>query len=128
MEPADYLPYVHSFRAVAIVAVVGAHLDLVWSATWGSRVAQSIIDNGTVLFVFIAGLLFQHRSTGFKYLRYLRTKLFNVIVPYFVSSLPALGFQYVRHLGIYSPHAHHVFRNPVATTALALRSNSSPNE
>jgi peptidoglycan/LPS O-acetylase OafA/YrhL len=120
MEPADYLQDVHMFRAVAIVAVVGTHLDLDWPPGFASRMAESLITNGTVLFIFIAGLLFQHRSRTFAYLNYLKTKLLNVIVPYFVSSMPALVYQYVRHLGIYSPHAHHMFRNPIATAALAL--------
>jgi len=48
------------------------------------------LGNGSVLFVFIAGFLFQHNSHKFRPARFIHSKLCNVIVPYLVWSVPAL--------------------------------------
>lgn len=87
------LAYLHAFRAVAIVFIVLGHCVRVfdWSST--PRVELFLLDlleNGTVLFVFIAGYLFEYLSDRYEYRSYLSAKLRNVIVPYLIISIPAL--------------------------------------
>jgi peptidoglycan/LPS O-acetylase OafA/YrhL len=86
-----FLPYVHGFRAIAILFVVGAHS--IWVLNWHDNPATEafladFIENGTVLFVFVAGFLFEHLESGFRYRSYLLKKLRNVVSPYLVISTP----------------------------------------
>ncbi|MDP4254341.1 MAG: acyltransferase, partial [Bacteroidota bacterium] len=53
--------------------------------------------NGTVLFVFIAGYLFQHLSRKFEYKDYLRKKLQNVMLPYLIVSAPIIVYRLMAH-------------------------------
>jgi surface polysaccharide O-acyltransferase-like enzyme len=50
----------------------------------------TLLDNGTVLFVFIAGFLFQHLQDRFNYIPYLKKKFQYVVLPYILVSLPAI--------------------------------------
>ena len=45
-----------------------------------------------VLFVFIAGYLFQHLSNRFDIKKYYLSKLQNVVIPYLIISIPAILF------------------------------------
>jgi len=88
-----FLRYVHNFRAIAIVIIVAGHAVV----TLGQEAHPQqmdflldLLDNGTVLFVFIAGFLFEHLSRKFEYRSYLRKKFLNVIVPYLLISAPAI--------------------------------------
>lgn len=101
-----FLPNVHSFRALAIVAVVATHAlyDLQWmdkERVW-AKVAVSVVQNGTVAFVFVAGFLFQYLMGRFRYPTYLMTKLRFVILPYVIVSLPYVFLQKARHFGIFA--------------------------
>lgn len=106
-----YLADVHSFRALAIFAVVATHVTdyLQWddSSALAKNLALSVFQNGSVLFVFIAGLLFQYLSAGFDFRRYLSNKVRFVFVPYLVASLPTLAHQYTRRFGIFAPSVYH---------------------
>lgn len=117
-----YLADVHSFRAFAILAVVATHVTdyLEWgeSSKLGKNLTLSIFQNGSVLFVFIAGLLFQYLSAGFDYRRYMSNKIRYVFVPYLFASLPTLTHQYVRKVGIFAPSIHH--GSGLRTIAVAL--------
>jgi probable poly-beta-1,6-N-acetyl-D-glucosamine export protein len=117
-----YLADVHSFRAIAITAVVATHVMdyLGWENSPGPArdVALSLFQNGSVMFVFIAGLLFQYLSRDFSYRRYLGTKVRYVFVPYVVASLPTLAHQYWRKFGVFSPQIYH--GNPLRTVLSAL--------
>ena len=101
-----FLSEIHSFRAVAIIAVVMTHVvDLLsWPLppSLTERLIYSVAQNGTVLFLFVAGFLFQHLSAGFNYAHYLRGKFRNVIVPYLVISLPIIAYQYLHQSGIFA--------------------------
>ncbi len=80
-QPTGFLPYLHNFRGIAILYIVAFHC---WSSFgWGShdlekQVWNSLIVYGTVLFVFIAGFLFQHLSgranRSFSFSVYLKKK------------------------------------------------------
>lgn len=88
-----FLRHVHNFRAIAITIIVAGHvLDLLNRESDPRTVdfLLDLLDNGTILFVFIAGFLFEHLSGRFRYLPYLRKKLLNVIVPYLLISIPAV--------------------------------------
>jgi surface polysaccharide O-acyltransferase-like enzyme len=87
------LTHLHAFRAVAILFIVAGHCVRLFD--WGDtpRVELFLLDaleNGTVLFVFIAGYLFEYLSGKFEYRSYASTKLRNVILPYLIISVPAL--------------------------------------
>ncbi len=88
-----FLNYIHSFRALAILFIVAGHsIDaFIWKDNYDtSRILRIFISNGSVLFVFIAGYLFQHLSARYETKKYLVTKLKNVITPYVIISIPAI--------------------------------------
>ena len=92
-----FLRHVHSFRGLAILFIVAGHVlhkttQLTdWQQHRGLVIALNVIlANGTVLFVFIAGFLFQHLSHRYSYRPYLKNKLTNVILPYMILSVPAI--------------------------------------
>jgi len=94
----EFINYIHNFRGVAILFVVAGHLLLEWQPHAPiHRFMEVFWENGTVLFVFIAGYLFQHLSRKFEYGSYLVKKLQNVILPYFVVSLPIIVYRLVTH-------------------------------
>ena len=100
-----FLSYIHSFRAVAILFIVAGHCVYLfeWEGHWIESVLRSVFQNGTVLFVFVAGFLFQHLSGRFEYRRYLKSKLKNVIAPYIVVSIPMLAVQYLTSRSSFDP-------------------------
>lgn len=88
-----FLGYIHSFRALAILFIVAGHcIDaFVWDGAEDlERGLRIVISNGSVLFVFIAGYLFQHLSHKFETKKYYSSKLKNVITPYIIVSIPAI--------------------------------------
>ena len=92
-----FLNYIHNFRGIAIILIVAGHSLCVWSdcpqKVW-KDLFTIIMKNGTVLFVFIAGYLFQHLSQRFEYKDYLKKKIKFVILPYLLFSIPALIVRY----------------------------------
>ncbi len=92
--PREYLSYIHNFRGFAIILIVGVHLiiALPWSGIPQVKNAiYSFTNNGTILFVFIAGFLFYYLSSArFTYWEYLIKKIKFVILPYLIISIPAL--------------------------------------
>lgn len=101
-----FLSNVHSFRAVAILFIVAGHCIYLFEwqgAELTERLLKSVLQNGTVLFVFVAGFLFQHLSGRFDYRKYLRSKLRNVISPYVVVSLPMILLQWQTSRGSFDP-------------------------
>ncbi|MCX7097281.1 MAG: acyltransferase [Methylococcales bacterium] len=88
-----FLGYIHAFRAIAILFIVAGHsID---AFDWGDqqeteRILRICFSNGTVLFVFIAGYLFQHLSPKYETKKYFIAKLKHVLVPYIIISIPAI--------------------------------------
>ena len=82
------LNYMNVFRAIAIIIIVGGH-------TFGGncanpfikKILSEIFENGTALFVFISGFLFQYLSDRFEYVNYLKKKVINIIAPYIITSI-----------------------------------------
>jgi len=87
-----FLGYIHYFRALAITFIVAGHaIDaVVWSNVELGRLMRILLSNGSVLFVFIAGYLFQHLSDKLSGRKYFTSKLTNVILPYLLVSIPAI--------------------------------------
>lgn len=96
--PRKFIRYIHDFRGVAIIYVVAAHILVKWSE--GSIVGRSmevIWQNSTILFLFIAGYLFQHLSNKFEFKDYLVKKFQNVISPYLILSFPIILYRVMYH-------------------------------
>lgn len=94
--PKKFIGYIHNFRGVAIIYVVGAHILLNWqSGSVTHKILDIILQNSTILFLFIAGYLFQHLSAKFEYKDYLVKKFQNVISPYLLLSLPVIVYRLI---------------------------------
>ncbi|MET0243618.1 MAG: acyltransferase [Flavitalea sp.] len=90
----EFISYIHYFRGVAICFVVAPHVLLAWEAdSQLYKFFRVLWENGTVLFIFIAGYLFQHLSHRFEYKDYLKKKVEGVILPYFIVSIPIIIFR-----------------------------------
>ena len=89
-----YLGYIHYFRALAIFFIVAGHsIDFfTWSDNQQNieRALRILISNGSVIFVFIAGYLFQHLLVKYQHKKYFIGKFKNVILPYILVSIPAV--------------------------------------
>jgi len=97
-----YLSYVHNLRGIAILYVVGGH-SRAFLPEWlahpeVNRVFDTFIDpsegNGTVLFLFIGGFLFQHlNQENFVFKKYIERKFKVIILPYLLISIPLIIFR-----------------------------------
>ena len=66
----------------------------VWILPWPpdaptQNVLTDILENGTAMFLFVAGFLFQHLSKKYTYRDYITKKFKNVIVPYLLLATPS---------------------------------------
>ena len=101
-----FLPHVHSFRALAIIFILAGHVlgpVGVNRNVWQGRLQYSLLQNGTVYFVFIAGFLFQHLSGKFRFPDYLKRKALNVGLPYLLISIPKITYDALGNRGLFSP-------------------------
>lgn len=87
-----FLRSIHIFRALAIVLIVGAHVQPVvdWPDSLTKRLVLGFTNESSTYFMFISGFLFHHLSGRFAYGDYLATKFRNVVLPYILLSLPAI--------------------------------------
>lgn len=95
----QFLPYIHLLRGVAILYVVAVHARG-FASYWQSLPdVYNFLDtfgdpsegNGTTLFLFIGGFLFQHLNRQhFNFRKYLTQKFKNLILPYLIISLPLI--------------------------------------
>lgn len=94
----EFLNYIHLFRGLAIVVIVGIHcrISLPWSNSeqFNKLIFTTLLDNGTILFVFIAGFLFQYLKHKYSFLDYFKRKLKFVVLPYILVSIPILLYKY----------------------------------
>jgi len=85
---------VHNFRAFAILGVVGAHSlqNFYWEEnSLLFQALDTLFNQSTIWFAFIAGYLFQALSARYSTKKYYGKKLSNVITPYLICSIPALA-------------------------------------
>jgi len=96
---AEFRSDIHRLRGIAILMIVAAHCITFF--TWDSHVTSlflvmDLFDNSTLTFMFISGFLFHHTSNEYRYTKYLKTKLRNVIVPYLIAAAPGIAFVLLR--------------------------------
>ena len=94
-----FLSYIHNLRGLAILFVVGVHAggyEHEWVSHPGvNKLLDAFFDpsegNGTVLFLFIGGFLFQHLThSQFEFRKYMEAKFLNIILPYIIISIPLI--------------------------------------
>lgn len=88
-----FLNYIHNFRAAAILFIVAGHC--IDAFNWENsnltyKTLCFLLKNGTVLFVFISGFLFQHLSYKYDVKKYFKNKIKYVLLPYVIVSVPAI--------------------------------------
>ena len=88
-----FLTNIHNFRTIAIVAIVGAHA--IHNFDWDEKKLafqslDTLFNQSSIWFFFIAGFLFQYLSGKYETRRYYITKIQNVITPYLILSIPAI--------------------------------------
>ncbi|WP_153800381.1 acyltransferase family protein [Foetidibacter luteolus] len=94
----EFLGYIHNFRGLVILLVVAAHVRLDWAeGSYTDLILRVLCENDSVMFIFIAGYLFQFLSKKYEYKSYLIRKTQNVIIPYFVVSVPILFYRMYSH-------------------------------
>jgi probable poly-beta-1,6-N-acetyl-D-glucosamine export protein len=95
----QFLSYIHFLRGVAIVYVVAVHARGFESYWQSSPDVFRFLDvfsdpsegNGTTMFLFIGGFLFQHLTHNhFHFGKYLTQKFKNLILPYLIISIPLI--------------------------------------
>ncbi len=90
----EFLGYIHNFRGLIILFVVAAHVWLDWPEdSLTGLLLRVLVENDSVMFIFIAGYLFQFLSKKFTYSNYRWKKTQNVIIPYFIISIPILIYR-----------------------------------
>lgn len=90
-----FLNYIHNLRGVAILYITIIHTIAAFNwdnAPHVRKILNILLNNGSVIFVFIGGYLFQHLSYKYEIKRYLITKLKFVVLPYLIWSVPAILF------------------------------------
>ena len=89
IESKKQLNYINYLRAIAIIFIVAGH-TLIWGKPGHSiqRINSYFLQGGTLLFIFIAGFLFQYLSYKFDYKNFLINKFKNVIMPYWITMFP----------------------------------------
>lgn len=94
-----YLTYIHNLRGLAILFVVVVHARALYPEWLSHPKINKFFDtffdpsegNGTVLFLFIGGFLFQlinHNYFSFK--KYIEQKFKVIILPYIIISIPLI--------------------------------------
>ncbi|MFW5700458.1 MAG: acyltransferase family protein [Cyclobacteriaceae bacterium] len=109
-EQDNFLQYIHTFRGLAILLIVGSHIFYGWrDENMTISIINTTVRGTTILFLFISGYLFQHLSYKFKPSRYFSNKLKYVILPYILISIPIIFAK------LYDPPSYALshFDNPV---------------
>ncbi len=84
------------FRAIAILLIVTCHcytlINMDMSAiSFHEKILISLINGGTVLFVFISGFLFHHVFIPrYQFKKFITGKLKKLLIPYLILSIPIL--------------------------------------
>jgi fucose 4-O-acetylase-like acetyltransferase len=89
----QFLNNIHRFRSLAIIGIVTAHC--LASFDWTGhrlqfKLLNTLANESSIWFFFIAGFLFLHLSQNFRYREFLIKKAKYIILPYLVVSIPAL--------------------------------------
>ena len=107
-----FLPYILNLRGAAIFFVVGVHARgnlLDWNSHPDAhRLISTFFDaregNGTIMFIFIGGFLFQYLThNNFEFGKYIEKKFKHVILPYLLISIPIIAFRIVTNYSFFLP-------------------------
>lgn len=87
------LLYVDNFRSIAISLIVFNHVRSIFD--WKLNVSIEnflivLVENATVLFIFVSGYLFSYLIDRYSYKRFLISKVKYVLFPYILCSIPAI--------------------------------------
>lgn len=97
-----FLSYILTMRGVAIFIVIGVHaLGNVFEWPGHARAFEFLSiffeareGNGTLMFIFIGGFLFQHITHNhWNFRKYLGKKFLYVIMPYLLISIPIIAYR-----------------------------------
>jgi surface polysaccharide O-acyltransferase-like enzyme len=104
----DYLAYLHAFRGIAILAIIGAHA---WSVlgTFGSQqndpnyiwlysATETLFHGSTLFFALISGLLYTRVLRGKSWGAFFRSKAANVILPYVLLTILLTALSWPEYL------------------------------
>lgn len=112
------LNYINVFRGLAILLILAGHTMQMGKAESLTRaISREICAGGTVLFVFIAGFLFEYLSHKFEYKDYLIKKWTNVIMPYIITAIPGIILCFTLPMAYGNPFYEY---NPVAQIVVFL--------
>jgi surface polysaccharide O-acyltransferase-like enzyme len=89
----DFLGYIQTYRAIAAIFVIAVHCPWLLSDAHEASFTTIIFNRSTQLFIFLSGFVFQHLSNKFNWKAYYISKFKNVIIPYFIISLPILLYR-----------------------------------
>lgn len=84
--------YIHYLRGVAAFFIVLIHCNLFFtnSNSIVAKVYSHFLTEWTAVFILISGFLFQYLIQRYNQIHFLRTKFYNVILPYLIISIPAI--------------------------------------
>ena len=109
----QFLSYIHFLRGIAILYVVSVHARGFASYWHSAPEVYVFLDtfsdpsegNGTTMFLFIGGFLFQHLNKDhFNFKKYITQKFKVLIMPYLIISLPLIIFRfYTNFESLYLP-------------------------
>lgn len=87
-----FLVYINNFRGFSILLIVAVHCTylIANSLPVSYTILESLLENSTMLFLFIGGFLFQYLINRYSYKSYLLKKFKYIIMPYLIMSVPAI--------------------------------------
>jgi len=90
----NFLLYLHNFRAISILFIIGIHVyaSLIWeSKDFEAHLFLKVLfDESTLFFVFISGFLFHHLIGRYNTQKFLKKKFKVVFQPYIFFSIPVI--------------------------------------
>ena len=121
MQPTEqppFIAYLHGFRGIAILAIMGAHA---WSTfghlsgvqdsnpqyIWLYAATESLFHGTTLFFALISGVLVTRVLRGTPWKKFFRNKFANVILPYMVVSTLFTALAWPEILAYIKAHGLH---------------------
>ena len=104
----DYLSYLHGFRGIAILAIIGAHA---WSVLgsfgaqqnnpdyiWLYSFTETLFHGSTLFFALISGILYSRVLRGKSWGTFFKNKAANVILPYALLTVLLTALSWPQYL------------------------------
>lgn len=97
MTNITFIPHIHAFRGLAIIAIVAAHawsFPIFWTGTLDSQeltalfhIMETLFHGATLFFAIISGVLFSQILVKRSWRSFFKGKLLNVLLPYTILTL-----------------------------------------